>query len=737
MKRNFRIFTSNRYVFGFILTFLAVSLSNAIVSDTLPDDPAIRATREVVKRYAPQHSEAFTFSLIPPDEGRDVFEIASEDSKIVLGGNNGVSLCSAFNWYLKEYCHVNISWNGRQIDLPKTLPEVPQKVRRTSPYRYRYFFNYCCFGYSLAWWDWDQWEFIIDWMAMNGINMPLAVTGEEATWQAVMQKLGAGEDAIRDFLAGPPYLPFQWMGCLDGWGGPLPPRWIDQHAALQKKILSRERELGMTPVMQGFTGHVPASIQKQFPDAKLQTIQWIEWKTVFLDPLDPLFQKIGKIFLEQQIEQFGTNHLYAADTFIEMSPPSSDPQFLNAMGKSLYRTLASTDPEAIWVMQGWIFYNNAKFWQPAQAKAFLDGVPDDRMILLDLYCDVAPVWKKTESFYGKPWIWCVLQNFGNTIALSGPLPRINQELFNAANDPARGKLSGIGMIQEGLGYNPVVFEFMTEMTWRDRPVDLDRWMADYAVRRYGRSLDAAHNAWMLFKEAVYDDRHPPHSILTTRPAYQAADPIPQADDSKKLAAAWGQLLECSDALRQSDTYRFDLINVTRQVLSNQAIGQYAKVISAYRQKDKSQFQSAVRDYLQFLLDLDKALATRQEFLLGKWLADARRWGSNEEERHTFEWNARNVITLWGDSRSDLHDYARKEWAGLVSGFYLPRWKMFFDRLEQSLEGNEAFDNDAFTREIQFWEDSWTHQTNAYPDNPVGDSIEISKQLYHQYIHNNL
>lgn len=35
----------------------------------------------------------------------------------------------------------------------------------------------CC-SYSMAFWDWERWEQEIDWMALQGINMPLAFTGQ-------------------------------------------------------------------------------------------------------------------------------------------------------------------------------------------------------------------------------------------------------------------------------------------------------------------------------------------------------------------------------------------------------------------------------------------------------------------------------------------------------------------------------------------------------------------------------
>lgn len=41
------------------------------------------------------------------------------------------------------------------------------------------------FADSFVWWDWERWQKEIDWMALQGINLPLAFTGQESIWQKV------------------------------------------------------------------------------------------------------------------------------------------------------------------------------------------------------------------------------------------------------------------------------------------------------------------------------------------------------------------------------------------------------------------------------------------------------------------------------------------------------------------------------------------------------------------------
>ena len=178
----------------------------------------------------PSPAGHFQLELLPPDSSGDVFEIETRDGRVILRGNNGVSLASALNWYLKHYCHCHVSWRGSQLNLPHPLPALHEKIRIVSPFQRRYFFNYCAFSYSLAWWDWPQWERMIDWMALHGVNMPLAITGQEAVWQKVYCDLGLSDAQIKEYFVGPAFLPFGWMGCLDNWAGPLPDAWIRKHA---------------------------------------------------------------------------------------------------------------------------------------------------------------------------------------------------------------------------------------------------------------------------------------------------------------------------------------------------------------------------------------------------------------------------------------------------------------------------------------------------------------------------
>jgi len=711
---------------------LLLAASTAIAQPDAPAAAAALATRVLGERAA-----GFTFETIAPENGKDVFELEAAKGRVTVRGTTPVAMACGLNWYLKYACNATISWCGNQLNLPQPLPDTP-KTRRAATCDWRYYFNYCAFSYTMAWWDWERWEREIDWMALNGINMPLAVTGQEAVWQNVLRALGLDDAAINAFFVGPAYLPFGWMGCMDEWGGPLTQSWIDRHFELERSILARERELGMKPVLQGFTGHVPPAIEQAFPAAKLHKVSdWCGFPgTRFLDPGDPLFARIGKAFVEEQTRLYGTDHLYAADTFIEMSPPSEDPAFLDAMGKAIHGAMAAADPKAVWVMQGWIFFNNPTFWKAPQTEAFLKAAPEGGMLLLDLFCDSSPVWNKTNAFHGRPWVWCIVHNFGGTPGIFGNLPAIATGLPDAFADPNHGNLSGVGMMMEAIEQNPIVYDLTMEMAWRNDPAKLDSWVQAYALRRYGKPCEPAEKAWKLLQDGPYTLPHGPGDVVSARPKSRSA--VAWWADCQKhkpqnVLDAWALLESSAGELVGIDTYGYDLVNTTRQALSFLAGLQYMKVMTAYQKRDVPTLDAASARFLEILADMDRVLATRREFLLGKWIEDARRWGDDDASKAHLEWNARNQITLWGPRDSVLHDYARKHWSGLVGDFYAARWSRYFAMLKTALTANTPPALSALEEELRDYEVAWTRETKAYPSSPSGeDPVAICAMLRKKY-----
>ncbi len=704
----------------------------------------LAAAAALVARVVPGHPEGFRLAAIPDSAGLDVFEVTQDGGRIVLRGSSGVAIASALNWYLEHVAGVNVSLPLQPIHLGVLKP-VTAPMRVSTPYRLRYFFNYCTFSYSMAWWDWAQWQRMIDWMALKGINTPLAVTGQEAVWRLVLQDLGFSRNQIASFLVGPAYLPWGWMGNIDGLGGPLPDSWIDSHIALERQILGRERALGMTPALQGFTGHVPASITQVFPGARIhQTGDWSAGfsGTWFLDPLDPLFQRFGQRFIQRQAELFGTDHLYAADPFNEINPPSNDSTFLAGMGHAIYSSMQAVDSQAVWLLQGWFLYYQASFWHDTQARALLGAVPDDRMVVLDLWGDRHPVWQSRQGFYGKPWVWNVLYNFGGKISVNGDLPSIARNLDSAVSSPARGRLSGLGMMMEGLGTNPVVPDFVMDQIWRNRVPAVEAWSSDYVRRRYGGPNPAAWYAWQRLLATAFRSSDQTGNFLAERPQFYTkgpayrSEPIPPYD-VRVLTEALDSLLSAAPALGGNDNYRYDVVNLTRQVLGQLAVPLVTRVQEAYTRGDRGALAAEAQRVTRLLGDLDILVSTREEFLLGRWIADARRWGRTDAERRLYEWNARNIITLWGTKctegqNDDLNLYAFKEWAGMFAGYFLPRWREFFARLDRSLATGVPFDRAPFATDMCAWEQEWSRHTAPFPTAPRGDAVATARRLITEY-----
>ncbi|MGJ7032173.1 alpha-N-acetylglucosaminidase [Niabella hirudinis] len=733
-----------------ILAFIVLSIT--VVSFAAAQNFDKQAAERLIRRIVPTRAQQFTVAAIPAEDGKDVFEIQSDNGRIVLRGNSAVSIASALNWYLKYYCYVQRSWCGDQMDLPAKLPVVSPKVRRVTPYAKRSYLNYCTFNYSMSWWNWERWEQEIDWMAMHGINMPLAVTGQEAVWQNTLRRFGMSDAEIRAFLVGPAYQAWQWMTNIESIYGPLPQQWINRSIMLGRKILERERELGMTPILQGFTGYVPVALKKRQPQADIiEKPIWfyVGGPTAQLNPMDPLFSKMTTAFIEEQTKLFGTNHIYAADPFHEGQPPVNGDDYLTAVGKKIYEATTAADPEAIIAMQTW-----------SMRKPIVEAIPADRIIMLDLN---SQKWKGSQAFWGRPWLAGIIHNFGGNTAMGGDLNEVLQRFPRLLNDKSETRdLSGIGMFPEAIEHNPVIYEAASEMAWYSRSPDTKEWLYGYLRARYGRLENTVQNAWDLLLQTVYSQQARVEtfreSAICARPALTVYGASPNGSlNSQKnyhFATLWSALklmTAAGEATKRTDTYKYDMVDVTRQCLADLAIPLQANMGNAYRNNKRDSFDFYSRQFLDLMDDFDRLLGTRKEFLLGKWLSDARSIGVTTAEKDLYEKNARGLITIWGpyDSSAMQYDYSARQWNGLVRTFYKPRWEKFIKMLNTEFRKqpeqryrevnvlnryrrprNNAND---FYKMISQWESDWvTHPGIITQARPSGNEVRTVQELYNKW-----
>ncbi len=720
-----------------ILFFVLIFCSFAAVAQQ--DDVA--AAKSLAERISPAWAGNITFEEITADSGKDVFEIASVSRKLVIRGNDVTAMAEGLNYYFHNYCDVDISWYRDEAPVFRLpMPVIPEKVRVEARCSERFFLNYCTFGYTMPWWQWSDWQWFIDWMVLNGINMPLAITGQESIWYNVWKKFGLTDKDIRSYFTGPAYLPWHRMSNIDHWDGPLPKSWLDNQFALQKKILARERELGMKPVLPAFAGHVPEALKKKFPNAKITSLgEWSgfkpEYDSYFLDPFDSLFKPIQKAFLQEQNNDFGTDHIYGTDPFNEVTPPSWEPTYLASVSKVIYGSMADVDPDAEWLQMGWIFYNQRDHWTNGRIRAYLDAVPIGKMTLLDYFCDNTEIWKITDSFYGQPYIWCYLGNFGGNTMMSGNLKQIEERMENTM-EHGGDNMKGLGSTLEGFGVNPIMYEYVFDKAWSSGPVNVDDWVKSWSERRFGKGNDTVSQAWNILLNTTYSGRAGlgRATLTNARPALTGhnswtTDPSINYDN-KDLLKAW-QLL-ASVKQKTPSVYHYDVVDVGRQILGNYFTVLRERFTECYNKKDMKNLKKNGDEMLALLNDMDKLLASNRNFLLGEWIESARKFGINAAEKNYYEEDARKLITVWGEPGGHLTDYANRSLAGLTKTYYRGRWKLFINAVENSLQKHIPFDEKVFTKQLTAFEDHWTKGKEKYTAQPVGDCMQISSVLLKRY-----
>ena len=685
---------------------------------------------------------------------------AGKNNPIIIRGNSWVNIAVGINWYLKHHAGIHISWNNMNVKLPAVLPVVKQKERHETDLKLRYNFNYCTFSYTMAFWDWNRWQKEIDWMALHGINMPLAAVGTESVWRNMLLKLGYSEEEVGKFIAGPAFLAWWEMNNLEGWGGPLPLGWYKQQEALQKKILARMKEMGMKPVLPGYCGMVPHDAKQKLGLNVTDAGRWNSYqRPANLSPTDSRFAEIADLYYKELTRLYGKSDYYSMDPFHESGNDAAVDY--GKAGEALMSAMKRANPHAIWVVQGW--NENPRPQMIANLKVgdllVLDLFSESRQNFED-FCTgentSGPGKKdfstsKKEGIYGKhQWLFCLLENFGGNVGLHGRMDQLLNNFYLATGKKDTPKqensslltlhssLKGWGFTMEGSENNPVMFELMSELPWRAEKITKEDWIREYCYARYGVHDATIEKAWILLAQSIYNcpkgniQQGTHESIFCARPSlnsYQVStwslmsnyyDP----EDTRQAAIL---LTSVAEKYRGNNNFEYDLVDICRQALADQGRKQYLKTMADYKSFSRQEFKKDSDRFLKMILLQDKLLGTRQEFRLGHWIEEARSLGKTAEEKDLYEWNARVQITTWGNricaDNGGLHDYGHKEWQGVLKDFYYLRWSTFMKSLASQLSLQD-------TPRIDWYglEESWTLQKNPYSSKAEGSPIDVAKEV---------
>ncbi|MER7979609.1 MULTISPECIES: alpha-N-acetylglucosaminidase [unclassified Streptomyces] len=681
-------------------------------------------------RLLPRHQDQVAFRVLPAKDGADVFRVSGERGRILVEGSTPAVQLTGFHQYLRSHAHAHFSWNGERTDLPPRLPGLRRPLKRTANVAHRFALNDTSDGYTGPYHGWDYWEHELDVLALHGFNEVLVYIGAESVYHRLFQRHGYTDTEMRSWIAGPAHQPWWLLQNMSAFGGPVSRQLLDHRLELGRKIAARLRELGMTPVLPGYFGTVPPGFTDRNPGADV--VPQGEWagfvRPDWLDPRTDHFARVAADFYRIQAGLFGDSSMYKMDLLHEGGKPGDVP--VGDAAKAVEKALRVAHPGAVWNILG---------WQTNPRREIVDAVDKSKMLIVDGLSDRFPEvvdretdWDSTPYAFGSIW------NFGGHTTM-GANTADWPDLYDKWRTKDGSALHGIALMPEAADNNPAAFALFSDLAWTESPLSLNTWFEEWSIQRYGASDQHAAAAWDILRRTAYgttrkDSWSEAHDgLFAARPslkATKAASWSPKAlrYDPIEFAKALPELLAVSGNLRRSSAYRYDLLDVTRQVISHRSRILLPQIRAAYEEGDRTAFGRLTAEWFRWMQLLEETVATDARHLLGRWIADARNWGADPREQEQLAHDAVSVLTVWGDrpaaDKGKLHDYANREWAGLIGGLYTLRWKTYFDDLDAALaEGRAPRRFDWFAIE-----DEWVRTHPPSATKPTGDIYLIAHKV---------
>ncbi|MFD4421240.1 alpha-N-acetylglucosaminidase TIM-barrel domain-containing protein [Agromyces sp. NPDC058484] len=649
--------------------------------------PDFAGARAAIERLVGAAADQIDLVRITSEGGNDRYSVAAVDGRLQISATSAATAVAGLQAYLGSIGR-SVSWNVGNVALDGALELPATPIEATANVSHRFYGNDTEDGYTGAYRTWEEWERAIDELAALGFNEVFMPVGSETVYSEVFQHFGYSAEEMREWIPLPAHQPWWLLQNMSGYPEGTSEHTLQARANLGRKIADRLRELDMTPVLPGYFGTVPAGFGDRNAGANIVPQGgWVGFtRPDWLDPNSPVFAGVADRFYETSAALLGDSGMYKMDVLHEggrrgdVDVPSAALEIEDALQRA--------QPGATWALLGW--QNNP----PSDIAAVVN--PDTTFIvdgLSDRYdgLDRESQWSNVPYAFGTIW------NFGGHTTIGAELALWNTRYYEWLAE-AGSAVDGIAAMPEGGLNNPAALDFFAGLAWRDAPVDTDAWFADWTFRRYGTSDAEAVAAWRIIGRTAYvlpdnggysEAQDGLYGAAPSLGASTAASwsPGKMAYDADAFAEALPHLLAVSDEVAATPSYRYDLMDVARQVLSNTSRTLLPQLRAAFQAEQEAKFAQLSDEWLANIELLDAVVGTQPQNLLGRWIASARAFGSSPTESDLLERDARTILTTWGEQAAvaaGLNDYANREFQGLVGGYYKGRWEQFLDAHETAL-----------------------------------------------------
>lgn len=654
---------------------------------------------DFISRLAPDVKDRFTYEIIEKTTERDFYGYKVKDNKIHLFGTDKVCVARAFGKYLQNCQDKCIApFCAEKL----TVTEAPLPEEDFSEYidqKWRVFGDYTFYSNEAWRWDLNEWEYFLDILAINGINMAVNLVGNEGLCFYTLLKMDFPQSFALEFVSGPAFYAWQMSNRFDNYVPNKSFDHIERGLEMGKKIVQRMKDLGITPVLSTFSGLVPTITPKLF-DAKQVTIEnkWAGFAKTYRLRIDSVnFRRFFLKYLEIQEEYIGHADYFICNQLCASSVGTKKKEiaYLENAARELDRAMDYFNENATLV-----------FTSEGYRKEFADRISRCGVMVFDID---ASMHEKTDFFSGHEFILGNSQHNNSHNSMQGDISEVAENPYIICKEKCPNCV-GAGLFPESLRQNPMFFALSFDVVTENKKIDLDDWYKKYETARYGKTDDKSGERISLYLKTCYSSEHsavPVGSAICTRPQlnlrhtglYDRVEPLYGNADLLKIYRS----LEALDS--NTEGFRYDLVNIAKQLLDNDAYFLHKEIAALYRDRNMDIYSEKVQKFLEIIDDVNEILVTNRFFNASCFIDELKKIAVNDDELTYFIINFIASIGLWGPM---IEDNQRYDYGWQILGNFLPcyqkiRWEKFFEHLSgqfrflgfQEKSRKQYFDRDLF------------------------------------------